>query len=522
MLSYRSEENQGLITKVTAIGFIALLLIYVICIISRPTISPEIGLAFLTVDSIKSVGQALGKFLEFHEVWYRPLTFYLTNFFVFQLIDIHDIQLIKVISLFVIFLNVFITTELAKKIFNSTVIERVIIFSLIVTHPLYYSVAFEGSGIVDPIFTIFINLFLICFIALLDDSGSKISVVSRFSGKEKWSLVGLCCFFVICTITAQERGLAIFPMMGLLYLFYKKDEILSKKIKLESSTISVLGFSFVLFLLYMFLVYDSKGQWTGEHYRTAFEPQYVLPNLVKSIELPFRLFFHKMGRAYDAHYDFLFNFFASPFIAALIFFVFCAFKNGDKKEQNGIIILTIFFLCSLPIPLLFGGNSWHFYTASLYLSILTGRAFYFLLQLLRDKYLKAIFVVLLFILLSVSTVRGINQELPKDSDFMKFMLMMDAALKDKTLHDVNFVPEVVYYDTGDWGSNTWPFGGQGNLFKYVYNDSKITEIALSGGKVLESEKNLCKNFVEKKILSFGFDAKNLSWHAIKNQDYCRT
>jgi hypothetical protein len=63
-------------------------------------------------------------------------------------------------------------------------------------------------------------------------------------------------------------------------------------------------------------------------------------------------------------------------------------------------------------------------------------------------------------------------------------------------------PEAVCYDTGGCGYFTWPFGGQGNLFKYLYRDPSIIEIALVQGKVLASDKHLCAGTLGKRYLSF--------------------
>ncbi|MGZ6311683.1 MAG: hypothetical protein ACXWOH_13695, partial [Bdellovibrionota bacterium] len=149
-----------LIRKISLLGLLVLVAVYAIAVIGRPTISPEISEAFVTLSKTKTLGEALGKFLVFDENWYRPLTFYLTNFFVFRLIDIHSIYLIKTLSLLGILLNAYVVTELALTIFGSSLIERMVIFALVVSHPLYFSIAYEGSGIVDPVFNIALNLFL--------------------------------------------------------------------------------------------------------------------------------------------------------------------------------------------------------------------------------------------------------------------------------------------------------------------------------------------------------------------------
>lgn len=370
---------------------------------------------------------------------------------------------------------------------------------------------------------ILLNLFLICFLTLLENTNNKITLSpTHLDSKNKISLVFLCCLFIFCTITAHERGLAIFLAIGALYLFYYWNQIVNKKLSLEKSTISLLIFTILAFATYIFFVYGSKSHnWTGEYYRTGIELEYIIPNLLKAFELPFRLMFYQMHRAYDTHYEILFNLFAVPFLISLISFLIHVFKSNNVIEKNRLKIIAILFLCSLPISVFFGGSSWHFYTASIYVSIATGRSVvYWLKALDRNEALQYFVLAALFILLSISTARGVDQELPKEGNFIKFMSLTDKALGDKVINGVKFIPEVVFYDTGKWKDNTWPFGGQGKLFRYIYKDSKIIEIALVDGKVLESNRFLCKETAGKKALFIGFNTDDLSWHLIPEKNYC--
>ena len=358
LLSHDKKHPLCQMYKISIIGIITLIFVYAISILARPTISPEIGLSFLLVDGVHDITQAFHKFIEFNETWYRPLPFYLTSFLIFQWIDIHNIFLVKLVAFYIILFNGFIVTELAKKIFDSSVVERIIIFALVISHPLYYNIAFEGSGTTDPIFNIFLNLFLICFLALLEDTDNKISTTSsKLNNRSKISLVILCCLLVFCTITSHERGLAIFPMIGILYAFYQWNNFTKKRIKFEISTTSVVIFSAFIFLVYIYFVYGSKHHdWTGEHYRTTLQLEYVIPNILKAIELPFRFLFYPMGRSYDAHFEFWFNFFAIPFIISLALFVVSICRSNNTIEKNRLKIITTLFICSLPIPVIFGGS----------------------------------------------------------------------------------------------------------------------------------------------------------------------
>jgi hypothetical protein len=458
------ELDSALLRKAAAVGVIFALVSYAIIIISRPTLSPEIGLAFLVLDKMKTLGQALQKFTEFHETWYRPFTFYVTNYLVFHTISIQNIYGIKILSVCLILLNGFVVTLLSKRIFGAGLTERALVFALVVTHPLYYIIALDGSGIVDPFFNIFLNWFLVCFLVLLE------GVTSKTGGQpigNKRRFVLLSCLFILCTITSHERGLAIFAMIGSLSLYYYFDQLKSLKLRPEKATTIVIAFSAIVCFSYLYFVFGAKQQWSGQDYRTVFEWQYIFANLIKGVTLPFWLHLHDMSKGYDVHHELTFNLFAVPFLIALTAYIARVLCGKDARERSGLIIVTLLYLCALPIPVWCGGNSWHFFTAGMYASVLTGRAiFYWLSRTGKSPWPASGLLALIFILLSYSAVRGIHQELPETNTGPMFMI--DEALHDPVLGNIPFAPEVVYYDTGSWGSFTWPFGGQSNLFKYLY------------------------------------------------------
>lgn len=501
------------------LGVAAVIAVYTVTIVTRAVISPEIGQAYLTLTSVSTFGDVLRKFLVHTETWYRPLTFYLTNFIIFHIIDIHNVFLIKVLSVAFILLNGLIVAWLSKCLFDSTLTERILVLSLIVTHPIYYAIAYDGSGIVDPFVNIFLNLFVISFLSLLEDGNPMLGSRRRLDDRARVWLALLCCFFLLCAITSQERGVAVYAMAGALYVFYNRHQIRALKMPRGKAAAAVIAFCCITLALYARYVIRFKGVWGGKDYRLDFEPEYILSNLPKCIELPFRLFCLKMGKVYDVHDEIWFNLFALPFVAALFGYAAATVRSDDRQEKNRLAILTILYSCSLPIPVYCGGNVWHFYTAALYVSIGMGRAIWFWLRAYNTR-LQVIALGSIFLLLAVSTVRGIDQELAPGSGHLKSMMLVPRALLDRTLQSIPFKPQVVYYDTDGYGAFTWPFGGQGNLFKYLYSDPSIIEIALVHGKVLASDRALCAKTVGKPFLAFGFNMADLSWHGIEHEDYC--
>jgi hypothetical protein len=500
-------RSLGIVAIVAALALIA---IYASDVIFRESISPEIGMAYLTFASIKSLGQALTKFFSVHETWYRPLTFYVTNHLVFQVVDIHDIALIKTVSFCVIVVNGLVATALARRLFASGLVESTVTFSLIVTHPLYYTIAFDGSGIVDPIFTIFLNLFLIGYLTLLEASNVRLGYAVEMSPARSGLLCVLCGLMVVGTVTSHERGIAIFLMAGVLFVYYHWSTQQRKTVRWGVSEVGAILFCVVAFVAYMAFVYANKGNWTGQHYRTGIEFKYILPNLAKAIQLPIRMLLVESASVYDGHWTVEFNLYAVPFVACLVVYVVHVCRHAPAYEKNRLLVLTVLFLCSLPIPVLFGSSTWHFYTAAIYLCIATGRALWFCLQKMGGRF-RGWLLIALFALLAIATVRGVDEELRVGSDYREYLSLVPRALREKVLNDISEVPEVVYYDTGDYGELTWPFGGQGNLFKYLYKDPSIIEIAVVHGKVLASDEHLCARAAGKRTLSFQFDVKRQSW-----------
>ena len=144
-----------------------------------------------------------------------------------------------------------------------------------------------------------------------------------------------------------------------------------------------------------------------------------------------------------------------------------------------------------------------------------GRAVWFCLQKMNWQ-LRVASMIGFFALLSVSTVRGIAEELQPGGVTLAYMSVVPRALQDKVLNDIQDIPEVIYYDTGSYGDDTSPFG-QGNLFKLLYKDPRIVEIGVSNDKVLSSDQHLCATAAGKRALSFKFDAEKLSWSVGSNK-----
>lgn len=113
----------------------AFIIAYGYVVIAVPTISPEIGLAYLSFVKVENFGQAFAKFFSFHETWYRPLTFYVIGHTIFSLIDIHSIHLLKLVSFFGIALNGVLAALLARTVFRSSRVELAVVFCLTVSHP---------------------------------------------------------------------------------------------------------------------------------------------------------------------------------------------------------------------------------------------------------------------------------------------------------------------------------------------------------------------------------------------------
>ena len=494
---------------IASVGAIALVAVLAAEVVFSRLISAELGLDYLAFSRISSLSGAIAKLLEFHEIWYRPLTLYVTNYLVFRVIDTHDIVTLKALGFCIIALNALVATWLARRVLSSGFVECVLIFSLIVSHPLYFRIAYDGSGIGDPVFTIFLNLFLICYLTLLEASNPRLGHTIRLARGRSLLLCVLCGVFVIGTVIAHERGLAIFMMAGALFAFYHLPQRSRRAVRWSPAEIGTMLWCAVVFLAYLAFVYANKKPWAGAHYRTGLDVDYILPNLLKAIELPLRLLIARTNSAYDVHLTIGFNLVALPLIACLVTYVWHVYRSGDCYERQRVLVVATFFFCALPIPVLFGSAWWHFYTAATYLSIVMGRAVWFCLQRMNWQ-LRAASMIGFFALLSVSTVRGIAEELQPGGVTLAYMSVVPRALQDKVLNDIQDIPEVIYYDTGSYGDDTSPFG-QGNLFKLLYKNPRIVEIGVSNDKVLTSDQHLCATAAGKRALSFKFDAEKLAW-----------
>lgn len=495
-----------------ALGSMLVAAFYCWIILSNPTMSPELALAYVNLKDIDSIFDVLKKFLDVKVVWYRPFTFAFSNFLMFKLIDIHDIVTIKTVSMGIILSLAFLVTKLSKVIFHSGIVERSFLFALLVSHPLYFTIAIEGSGITDPIFNIFICTFLIGLLKILsfEDRQNK-------TRKNLLWPVFLCCLSLVGAITSHERGVAIFSML-LSLVFYKKF-VIGDTIRSNKYLNAVNVFAAICAILYFLYVYSNKGQWRGQDYRTDFDVMYVIPNIVKGLFLPIRMHVFSVGKVYDVHAHPLFNVFALPMLICLVWYIRHCIMISNRDELRRAGILIICWLCSLPIPIIFGGMSWHFFTGGMFVSILQARAFStFFYKIEGRRVLAPLLSALFFVFLTFSSQIGLKEELHESSDFM---LMLDRAMKDPVLKIPDPIPDVVFYDTGSLGTLTWPFGGQGNLFKYLYRNPNIIEIAIQGERPISSDIHLCKTVHHKKVAAFGYDTRLHKWNKIESVNYCR-
>ena len=262
---------------IASVGAIALVAILAAEVVFSRLISAELGLAYLAFSRISSLSDAIAKLLEFHEIWYRPLTLYVTNYLVFRVIDTHDFITLKALGFCIIALNALVATWLARRVLSSGFVECVLIFSLIVSHPLYFRNAYDGSGIGDPVFTIFLNLFLICYLTLLEASNPRLGHTIRLARGRSLLLCVLCGVFVIGTVIAHERGLAIFMMAGALFAFYHLPQRSRRAVRWSPAEIGTMLWCAVVFLAYLAFVYANKKAWAGAHYRTGLDVDYILP-----------------------------------------------------------------------------------------------------------------------------------------------------------------------------------------------------------------------------------------------------
>jgi hypothetical protein len=340
-------------------------------------------------------------------------------------------------------------------------------------------------------------------------------------------VAGLSLVCVLVTVTAHERGLAIFVMAGSLYLYYHVQSFLGRRrekatgrLWWDRMTTALLALCFLIFVCYWRLIFAPRKPWAGEYYRTVFQADFFERNLLRALEMPMRFFFHPMGRHYDAHLNIWFNAFAVPLGLALICYVITVFGKGVVKERHQLAVVTLLFLCALPLPIFFGGNTWHFFTASMYVSFLMGHALYQIVQkAIVSPPLQRWVLGGLFIWITAGMMLSLNQELSKQVIYAQYLAVVPEALRDPVLRQ-QASPEVVFFDISrSHRDGDWQFG-TGNLFKYVYANPNIVEIPLIEGEVLADRAERCKEIEGKRASFLGFDPETVSWHTIEPKDYC--
>lgn len=423
-----------------------------------------------------------------------------------------DIYQIKIIGLLNIGFMGWLSTLVAKKILDSDSTERAILFCLVISHPVYYMIAYDGSGITDPFFNIFILLFILFFQNLIADRKTKFY---------SYIFIVLSLMMIVLSLLSQERGAAVFLVLAsfLVMLLIDNNGVQAKNIKPQIFIVCI-G-ALVIFIFYVKFVYFTKQGWTGPDYRSKIEIEYILMNLIRMFEFPLRLMFIPVNKIYDVHMNVYFNITGLIILLISAIYLVGVFLGKFFYKKN-IYLVLMFFLSASVIPVLFGGNAWHFYTASIFISMIQAKALYQVLLMDRFKKIKIPILILMYSTLFYSIPLGIYQEIGGPSHVGGVMQLVYRAIDDKTIIDVGEgLPELIYFDTGDYGNNLWAFGGKGNLFKYIYNNPKIIEIPVSKGKIIEGYENLCKNIMLKNPIYLNFNSNNLSWNYGAQVEYCK-
>lgn len=505
----------------------AFTLIFGVSLLLKPYISPEIAISFVLIKPIGSFTEAFSKIFVFSETWYRPLTIYISNFFIWNILEVDQIPVFKLLG----FCNVVICASLIAKfsgvLFTNSSFEKALCFCLALSHPSYFWALNEGTGLSDPFFNIFILATLLVLVRAfpissdLNDLDNSKDTTSRLP-------IYLSLFFALLSILSHERGIAVVPMVYCVYLFHKIAVCTStpscfRMRNWGRSEATVIAYT-TLAALYFFVVFSAKPTMTGEHYRTVIDPYYILQNLLPAIEIPFRFNFSITQNYYAVHRNIHFNLVGTVLMIFIAVHVLSAIKSRDKTELRTLLFLTSLFLTALVIPTLFSnGKPWHFYTAQIFATIITARSMaQIVCKLVRYQELKTTILILFLVFLCSFSLYAKQQETPPGSNASKFLMMIQTALNDKTLNrHLDEIPDVVFYGTGAWGEFTWPFGGQGHLFRFLYKKTEIQEIAIMDGKVISSDLEKCEKVRPKsKILAVEFDPEKMKWSPMENKNYC--
>jgi hypothetical protein len=490
----------------------AALAYYSLLILRLDTISPEIASAVLSAKKMTNWSDILRSFydreMRLHN-WYRPFTFNFTSVILFNNINPKNIFLIKAIGVFLIAINAAVSAFLAAKIFRTALFQNVFVFILVLANPLYFNIAYEGSGIVDPIFNIFTQLFLLIALSML-------TVSERWLNR--FIFLALGALFII--LTSQERGLAIYAMLTC-FLFYTyfllPTELVSRSRRQKIIQLAVASYLFIL--PYYFIALHKRTGLSGAHYRTQPTLEHFTDNLYR-LFLPLRLHLSLINLHFDAHRTHFYNALGVVFLIICIFYVRNVFTKKNLEERNSIKLLALFFVSCLPIPILFGGNSWHFFPASLFYFILLGRAIQWLFfeKHIGFKYIKGLFIVCF--LMVVAKVE-IAAELVETSLFAEYMRILPRANEQELFKTLSPRPKVVFYDISAGHENgSWPYGA-GDLFKYVFEDPTLLEIPVTDKGFLDpQQKENCVLLKKPDTYVFKYMRKQISWEISSDHSFC--
>lgn len=512
----RQGHLRGLYMKVERLVFFSLVAVvagyYGVLILSLETISPEIAGAVLSAKKIQGWSDIIKSFydpnMRLHG-WYRPFTFYFTNSIVFNSINPKNTDLIKTIGLFLITVNAVLSSVLAAKIFNKSVYQTVLVFTFVLVNPLYFNIAYEGSGIVDPIFNIFTQIFILILLSMLTVPERHLS---------KYMFFALVALLII--LTSQERGLAVYAILVsfCIYIYFLLPQHQLSKLR-QIKIMQLVVASFLFLVPYYYIAIRGRMDLSGPHYRVRPTADYFIDNLYR-IFLPLRLHLFPFNLHFDAHYTFFYNLVGFSLLFVCIYYVYSVVTENKTKDIIALKFLCLLFISSLPIPILFGGNSWHFFPASIFYSILLGHAFERIIFQKFHSYKHLVSSVVVFCMLFFTKLE-VSAELVENSVFAEYMRIVPVANELDLFKNISPRPKLIFYDITEGHENgVWPYGA-GDLFKYVFDDPAILEVPFTQkGLLIPTDRSYCKDLTSPTTYVFKYLRKQRSWAVSSDRFFC--
>lgn len=421
----------------------------------HPTFNPEHAFHYM-LNAGMTWRDWIGHYLTTGDLFYRPSAYYTWYQVVTRIVDWHDIQGFRLVTLGLLLVLTLVLARVGRVLLDDDRLACGLAALFFLVHPLTFIPVYEISG--------FDLLYQFAVLGILGLVGGG----ALHGPRRRLAVVG-CLLLYAAGLTAKEQTIAVPLFLGLLLTF-------DPKARASAEWRVLLAGVAALTAIYLRFDLPRMGYVATGDYRTGFNLDQLLGNLtsgplwivhlfvVDSDSWPWMKAFHE-GPANTLY--------GVVIVAISAWYGVRVGFGADRGERHRLLVLAAFVVATLALPIYSGGRPWHYALPLAGFALILGRATAAAIRTLPDRRVAAaasLGAAAIPVLLSMSGLpREIEGRLP-------MFRVCYEALEHPPVPPGALPPgATVLYATGP---NSWVYG-LGRLFRFVYRDPTLTEIFVS-------------------------------------------